>query len=149
MRNEWEEYGPVPVEEEKPVVPVWALAILALALSFAVGLVAMGKPDVQKEPSPITVLFEEANANREAILENQEALKEVGEQLNKVRDGIKSLDRKCSILGSGHNNNFHVIRYGKNPKDMIFIERDWHLDKLPPHLNIEDKDGFRKEYVDD
>ena len=117
------------------------------SVCFAVGLVAMGKPDTK--PSPITVLFEEANANREALLANQATLEEVGEELNKIRDGIKSLDRKCSILGSGHNNNFHVIRYGKNPKDMVFIERNWHLDKVPPHLNVEDKDAFQKEYVDE
>jgi hypothetical protein len=126
------------VEKEDCSTNVWALGLLALALAFAIGLVAMGKPSAKektKAPTPIEVL--------------RTQVEELDLKVEKAEAAIKKVDNKCQVLGGIINNNFHAVKYNKTPDGFVFVTKNWRMDKIPPHLSVEDKEKYKEEYVEE
>jgi hypothetical protein len=142
---------PVPQTLKKPkkqqsMSPFYlcALAFLACVLGFAV-YVERPTAELQPEPKPPwAVKCDELEAS---VGEIQETLEKNDKVLTRMEGDLEILNHRSQVIGSMNNNNFHVIKYGKDPKGMVFLTGDWHLDKVPPHLKIEDKEKFKKKYV--
>jgi hypothetical protein len=67
---------------------------------------------------------------------------------DKLSAKIKRHDEQISALGMMINENFVIIRDNYNKSDLIFLNRDWKLNKTPSHIQLEEEDKeFLKKYV--
>lgn len=53
---------------------------------------------------------------------------------------------RMALLAIVNNNNMAVVKYGYPRKDIMFINEDWTIDRIPPHvqLNKDDEIFVRK-----
>jgi uncharacterized protein HemX len=57
-----------------------------------------------------------------------------------IKQTLKRLDDRVSVLGAAHNNNWYALMQGQSVDNIVMLERDWKLDKMLPALNVAEPD---------
>jgi len=62
------------------------------------------------------------------------------DELEKIKEKVQSQEKKLFLLGLVTNENAYIVKQNKNKKDMMFIEKNWTVDKGPTYIHVTDKD---------
>ena len=135
---------PIRYKKTKETTPGYliALVFLGILLACAIYLAWMKRSGVQVPTQKIQSNWQPNENHLQKEIDDTRA------ELKALKTETKELGRRISLLGSAFNNNFFVLRQRKPTNDLVVIKRDWRLDKMPPHLMIEDPDEFRRRFLD-
>jgi hypothetical protein len=70
----------------------------------------------------------------ELVVPNKKPVEEVKPEITTVQND------RMALMGIVNNNNSAVMRYGYSRQDIIFINEDWTIDRIPPHVQLSKED---------
>jgi len=129
----------------------WFFIGTAILLIFLIFITYKNKEGSQFGPS--TNIDQETPWQQESVPQNrketvEEQVVKLKEFSTKILEVTKGNIDKITLLGILQNNNSCVIKNNLPKSDLIFINSDWTIDKMPTAINLDDEDkNFLKQYV--
>jgi hypothetical protein len=101
------------------------------------------KPSIKMPEKPT-----EIESLKTAIRNFQETLSEHEKILDEVQIRSKRNTERINLMGILFNENFAIVRAKADNNELIFLKRDWRINKLPSHISLTEEDqAYLKKYL--
>ena len=87
--------------------------------------------------------------HKSLLMPHENRIGDIERKLMQVEGRIDKQDDNIWLLALLHNENFSAVRKATGIQDILFINRDWTIDRIPSHLLIpnEDANKIYKKFV--
>lgn len=128
---------------------------------FILTAILLGVYTYKKDVNVLKKLFfgpqEEKNEISEKVFQvaTEQQIEELDEKINDLKNELEKksielqqtteeLKKKNLLLGTIVNENFYILKNRGNLKDLIYLNVDWTIDRLPKFIQIENKEELEK-----
>lgn len=136
--------SPMPTQStQKKKVPqrLYTMGLLVLALTLGVFIFAINQLESNQsgnvviETPSTEIRVDTPKVNTPPVIELQSS-----NEVEDLKRKVKIMDAKIMLLGSAHNNNWHVLQNRYSGNDLVYFGGDWRLNQMPPHIQLVEKD---------
>ena len=132
---------PAPMPKKKSPQNVYLLGLVVLAVSLAVIIVAMQKSSrIEVEGPGTEIRTEQATLDPKVERIAIPNVPAANGDVDDLKRKMNQMDSKLMLLGAAHNNNWHVLQHRYSSNDLVYFGSDWHLNQVPPHIQMSEQD---------
>lgn len=88
-------------------------------------------------PNNISNIFSEKKSDLDAV---KEKINVINEKQKQLEVNLSTVKNRVVLFGALHNENWSILKDGKDKKDLIFVNEDWTINGLPKYILISDED---------
>lgn len=122
-----------------PKPSVHTLGLFVLAITLGIIIIAMSRVNHEQQPSGSGV-----NLKVDVPLAQQQdgkqdikvSLPPTATDTDELKRQVGIMDKKLMLLGSAHNNNWHILQNRLPANDLVYFGYDWKLNQFPSHIQI-------------
>ena len=87
--------------------------------------------------------------HKSLLMPHEDRIADIERKLMEVEGRVDRQAYDIRLLAIMHNENFAVVKKATGIRDIIFINKDWTIDRMPSHLTLtnEEKDEIYKKFV--
>lgn len=125
----------------KPPAYILPLSLIVLFLSFYCLILSIKTDKLKICDQPVSNDVFSKSLN--------DKIQSLDEQLRKMNLQIEETKERTRLIALAHNENLEIIRKATKTKDLIFIEKNWKINRMPKELVLtqEEKEVIQKKYI--